>query len=480
MTLRQRGYGERATTIPPTETAAPWADHYPRAGQAGPPACHGTREEMTVTKRISNSLIAGMVATAMLAASAGATAIAQDVTLTYLTSQGWAEDPFLALTEKFAEETGIAVDTQIVPADQYYTVLRTKLNSGEGPDIFGGQSGKSALVVELNVEKNAVDLSNEPWAGDVDPLVAEQATVDGKLYGLTYWDTLGLVWVVNYNKQVFADNGISVPTTYEEFKAASQKLLDAGVQPIYEPVADGWHHVLWFNELGPVYEAGTPGLADALNANEATFAGNELMLANLTQLKEMFDSGYLGENALADTFAEAPSKLAAGEVAMVVAPLAYAATVHNDIPESDPSNIGVFLMPLADNQIMNVNPAGPTMFIYKNSPHVAEAKQFFDWLTQPEQLQAFIDNSPNVLTLPFKSVVKTKFTPEQQAFMDAYADSRGTVYQTAVNYVNPQWMEIGKDITAMFTGAMTPEDVLESIDRRRADFAAAARDPAWQ
>jgi raffinose/stachyose/melibiose transport system substrate-binding protein len=433
-----------------------------------------------VTKRMRKDLMSGALAAAMLAVSASSAAFAQDVTLTYLTSQGWADDPFLALTEKFKEETGIAIDTQIVPADQYYTVLRTKLNSGEGPDIFGGQSGKSALVVDLNVEKNAVDLSGEPWAADFDPIVADQATVNGKLYGLTYWDTLGLVWVVNYNKTVFADNGITPPTTYAEFKAACEKLLAAGVQPVFEPVADGWHHVLWFNEVGPAYEAATPGLAAALNANEATFAGNELMLANLTQLKEMYDSGFLGENALADTFAEAPAKLAAGEIAMVVAPLAYAASIANDIPESDPNNIGVFLMPVADNQIMNVNPGGPTMFIYSQSPNIDKAKQFFTWLTQPEQLQAFIDSSPGVLTLPFASVQTTKFTPEQQAFMEAYEDKRGIVYQTAVTYVNPQWMEIGKDITAMFTGAMTPEQVLESIDKRRTDLARAARDPAWQ
>jgi raffinose/stachyose/melibiose transport system substrate-binding protein len=432
-----------------------------------------------VNKRMKN-LMLGTLTAAVLAATAGTPAVAQDLTLTYLTSQGWALDAHLALSEKFKAETGIAIDTQIVPADQYYTVLKTKLNSGEGPDIFGGQSGVNTLVVDLNVEKNAVDLTNEPWAADVDPLVAEQATVDGKLYGLTYWDTLGLVWVVNYNKQVFADNGIEVPTTYAAFKAASQKLLDAGIQPVFEPVADGWHHVLWFNEVGPVYEAATPGLADALNANDATFAGNELMLANLTQLKEMYDSGFLGENALADTFAEAPAKLAAGEVAMVVAPLAYGATIQSEIPDADPSNIGVFLMPLADNQILNVNPGGPTMFIYSGSPNIDAAKQYFTWLTKPENLQFFIDSSPNVLTLPFKSVPSTKFTPEQQAFMDAYKEKRGTVYQIAVNYINSQWMEIGKDITAMFTDAMTPEQVLESIDRRRTDLARAARDPAWQ
>lgn len=415
-------------------------------------------------------------AVSMFAAPVG---LAQDkVTLTYLTSQGWVLDAHTALYKKFEEETGIAIDAQIVPADQYYNVLKTKLNSGEGPDIFGGQSGVNTLVVDLNVEKNAVDLSSEPWAKSMDPLVSSQATVNGKLYGLTYWDTLGLVWVVNYNKDVFAKNGISVPTTYAELKAAAEKLLAAGIQPIYEPVADGWHHVLWFPELGPNYEAAQPGLADKLNANQATFAGNKEMLTNLTELKEMYDMGFMGQNAIADAFADAPAKLASGEVAMVVAPLAYSTTVANDVPGSDPNNIGVFLMPLGDNGILNVNPGGPTMFIYQGSPHVAEAKKFFDWMTQPAQLQYFIDNAPQVLTLPFAGV-KGKFSPSQQAFMDQYKDKRGTVYQIAVNYINSQWMEIGKDITAMFTGAMTPEEVLESVDKRRAEYAKAAKDPAW-
>jgi len=80
-------------------------------------------------------------------------------------------------------------------------------------------------------------------------------------------------------------------------------------------------------------------------------------------------------------------------------------------------------------------------------------------------------------SLPF-SGVKSKLLPSQQAFLDAHTQ-RGTVYQTAVNYVNPQWMDIGKDLTAMFTGGMDPEDVLTSIDKRRTDLAKAAKDLAW-
>ena len=94
-------------------------------------------------------------ATAAPAAESGGKS---DVTLTYIASQGWVHDAEQELGKKFEAETGIHIDYQIIPADQYFTVLQTKLNSNEGPDIFGGQSGKTDIKVNYNVEKNAVDL----------------------------------------------------------------------------------------------------------------------------------------------------------------------------------------------------------------------------------------------------------------------------------------------------------------------------------
>ena len=151
----------------------------------------------------------------------GATAAFADakVTLTYQVDANWIKDGERKLAKKFEEQTGIAIDFQIVPADQYFNVLKTKLNAGEATDIYGGQSGVTDLKLNYNVEKNAVDLSGESWAKQEDPIVAGQATVNGKLYGLTYWDTLGYVWVVNYNKATFKKLGLTPPKTYAEFKA---------------------------------------------------------------------------------------------------------------------------------------------------------------------------------------------------------------------------------------------------------------------
>ncbi len=405
---------------------------------------------------------------------------AQDaVTLTYMASQGWVPDAEIELGAQFEAETGIHVDYQIVPADQYFTVLQTRLNTGEATDIFGGQSGVSDLIINYNVEANAVDLSDQAWVDLIDPLVLAQASVNGTAYGLTLWDVMGTTWVVNYNKTIFEENNLTVPTTYEALKATCETLLGVGIIPIFEPVASGWHHVLWFPELGPRYEEVTPGLAAALNANEATFADDPTMLSVVEQLNELYTMGCFGDNALADTTEFTTEALGTGQYAMGLTNLTGPQTIVADYPDVSAESFGFFVMPLADNQNLNINPAGPTKFIYSGSEHIDEAKLYFEFLTRPENLQYLIDNNPAMRTLPFAGLT-FNLMPNQQEFLDSFApEQRGTVYQTAVNYVNPQWMDIGQDLTAMFTGALEPHEVLVSIDERRAEMAQAAQDPGW-
>lgn len=399
-------------------------------------------------------------------------------TLTYLASQDWVLDSERALAEQFEAETGVAIDFQIIPADQYFTVLQTKLESGgDGIDIFGPQSGTTDIALQLNVAENAVPLTDEEWVPRMNPLSTEQVTLDGTVYGLTIWDTIGGSWVVVYNKAIFEEKGIAVPTTYDELAAACGTLSGAGVTPIYEPVADGWHHVLWFAEVGPVYEQNSPGLYELLNANETLLADDPTMQASLSQLNELYSNDCFGENTLSDEFANTESSMASGDFAMTVNRLGLPAQIETADPSASADDFGFFVMPLADNQIWNVNPAAPSKFIYSGSDKIDAAKAYFDFLTRPDNLQYTVDNEDQFVLLNFDSV-EAELTAAQQKFVDTYTD-QGTVLQTAVNYVNPQWVDIGQDITAMFVGSQSPTGVLETIDGRRADMATAAGDPAW-
>ena len=222
----------------------------------------------------------------------------QDVTLTVMASQEWIKPAEQELAKKFEDQTGIHVDYQILPADQYFNVLKTKLNAGEATDIFGGQSGKSDLKLQYDVENNAVDLTGEEWTTRIDPAALDQTSLDGKVYGAEIWDIVASNYFVTiYNKKIFSELGIAVPKTFAEFAAACTKIKAAGITPIYEPISDGWHQVLWFPMVGPRFEEAEPGLADKLNANQATFAGDANMTTAMTQINQLYQSGCFGDNA---------------------------------------------------------------------------------------------------------------------------------------------------------------------------------------
>jgi raffinose/stachyose/melibiose transport system substrate-binding protein len=426
------------------------------------------------------STAAEATTTAETGAETATTATAvEPVTITYLASQNWVLDSERELATKFEAESGVHVDYQIIPADQYFSVLQTKLEAGgEGIDIFGGQSGKTDIQLQLGVEKNAVPLTDEEWVQRMDPLSTEQISLNGTVYGQTIWDTVGGSWVVVYNKKIFAANGIEVPTTYAEFAAACKTLSSAGITPIYEPVSDGWHHVLWFPELGPAYEAASPGLMDRLNANDATTADDPTMELALTQLNDLYSNDCFGDDTLSDEFANTEAKMASGDYAMTVNRLGLPAQIEEAEPSASAEDYGFFLMPLVDNQIWNVNPAAPSKFIFTGSKHIDAAKAYFEFLARPENLQFMLDNEAQFVLLNFDGV-KAQLTEAQQSFVDAHPN-QGTVLQTAVNYVNPQWTEMGQDIVAMFTGAESPHQVLEAIDGRRTEMAKAADDPGWK
>ena len=406
----------------------------------------------------------------------GTAAVAEGTTITYMASQDWVQDAEMELGEKFEQETGIHVDYQIIPSDQYNNMLMNKLNSGECTDIFGSQAGQFDIVTQLNVEKNAVDLSGEAWAETVDPLAFAETSVDGKLYGQPVQD-VSAVWAIAYNKKVFEKLELSVPTNYEEFKAVCEAIKADGMTPIYEAVSDGWHHQLWFCELGVAIEHAEPGTAERLNNIEMGFADSATAAQLVDQIKEMVDLGYWGDDYMSNEYANAAKAIASGECAMTVANQGFPTEINAAFPDFPAEDIGFFVMPLCDNQVLNMNPVGPTRFIYSGSANIDAAKQYLAFIAEPENLQYLIDNVPKFNTLPFTTATDA-YSDEISAFYAAYPD-HGTVYQTSVKYVNPQWMEIGRELTAVLLGDETTEQMLKNIDRNRADQAAAAQDPAW-
>ena len=407
---------------------------------------------------------------------------AAGTTITVMASQDWVEDAEQELGKKFEEQTGIHVDYQIVPADQYQDLLLTRLNSGEGPDIWGAQSG-FALKTTYNVEENAVDLSNEPWMSSYSKFSAEQTGVDGKNYGLTYYDTTTDYYMV-YNKKLFEAAGAKVPTTFAELTDTCDKLLASGVTPIYEPLADGWHVLMLWAGNGQVHDKVEPGIIDKLNKNETTFAENENMKKAIDQLNTLAQNGYFGDNYMSDEFADAEGYMASGEFAMCnLKPGSINKIVESDLNKNGytADDFGLFVLPICDNQYLNIHPTGPSRFIYSGSKNIDAAKQYLAFLLEKDNVQYLIDNAADVENLPVEVGQKPEYSQTTLDFLGSFDDEHsGMVLQDVILYFNEQWMDINADLAAMFIGDMTSEDVLKGIDERRAQLAQAAGDTNWK
>lgn len=429
-------------------------------------------------KRVVAAFMCGLMVASAMTVHAETVHAAEGTTISVMASQDWVYDAEMELGKQFEEETGIKVDYQIVPADQYYNMLMTKLNSGEGPDIFGGQSGSFDIVSQYNVEENAVDLSDQPWVETYDEFAKAQTSVGDKVYGMTYYDVSTDYYVI-YNKKIFEENNISVPTTYAEFEEACQTLLDNDIVPIYEPCADGWHQTMWFTEIGGKYEELVPGIVDDLNNNKIKFADVPELKEALDQLNDMAQKGYFGDNYLSDEYTDLLMNLGSGEYAMALEkPGQISAIAEASGGTYTEEDFGMFVIPLMDNDVYPQHPCGPSRFIYSGSEHIEEAKQYLEYISSADSVQYMIDNCDKIENLPFDVGQTPSYSEETQTFLDS-AEKEGTVFQDSIKYLNPQWTELTQDIVSMFIGDMTSEDVLNAIDERRATQAEAVGDEAW-
>ena len=197
----------------------------------------------------------------------------------------------------------------------------------------------------------------------------------------------------------------------------------------------------------------------------------------LTQIKDMVDKGYWGDNYMSNQHADAAAAIASGEYAMVVYNQGLGTEVNAVDSSFDVDNIGYFVMPLCDNQALNVNYCGPSRFVYSGSENIEAAKKYLEFMASEESLAYMTENVGKFNQLPYTNA-PSAYSDVVQEFYDRYPE-KVAVFQASVKYFNPGWMDIGADISAMLLGEMTPDEVLESIDKMRAEQAKAASDPAW-
>lgn len=381
------------------------------------------------------------------------------IALTLMANQDWTVKPILTRAiSLYEEQTGNRIELQALPIDTVDTLIRKRVAIGEITDVvmhFGG-----AALSDLRPERNFVDMSGETWASDLTDAVRPRLTKDGKLFGLPLWEasTSGTL----YNKRIFQQLGLQVPDSQEQFFAVCAKLKEAGIVPVYLASKDVWPLM---PQYGFDYAAKrTPGLVEALNANQLNLADVPAAQAVVDWYRTMFASGYFGSDPDNNSWDGLPSALKSGKYAMVMSWDVY---LYSDLEAKYPGLADDFgLMPLFVGGRDAMHYEGPNaamLMVNKNGPHVREAVEFIRFLARPDILNE-VYRGLNTGTY-FKSVNTNKPTPQ-------YLENRTLIDRLTYPSITPfivgyNQYEMGKWVQQAMTGAITTREALQGMDALR-------------
>src|SRR6476469_7854471 len=168
------------------------------------------------------ALSALMLATILAGCGGGGSS--SKVTITYLTHwSGPQIDQLNAAVAAYNKiEPNVTIQVRNVPFGNLLTTITTQAGSSSGPTIMGIYDLWMPQLVQNGVLAAAPDSYTQDIQGAWPKSVTNGVTVDSKIYG--YPNEIDL-YMLNYNKALFQDAGISAPpTTWAELESDAQKL----------------------------------------------------------------------------------------------------------------------------------------------------------------------------------------------------------------------------------------------------------------
>ena len=294
---------------------------------------------------------------------------------------------FKDITDKYQRVTDNKIEIQAFDDAQIDQFIMSRIASGDVWDIvirFAGTIG-----AKYNPPANFVDLSDEPWVSRVSKSRLPSITFDGKIYCAPFSGGAGVGIV--YNKSIFNDMKIEIPTTYSEFDQVCEKLKDNGITPIFMAAKDSWPMVqIIGSELAQMWNR-DKDLMDKLNRNKITWS--DAGLADYFGIiDEYVKKGYFNSNMATATYDMQVDALAKGEAALAFQVSWLGNEMESKYPGST-KNMGLLGGLNRDedpyNDIINEIGWEGGIYISNKSSNIEVAKDFVRFWCEPEQLDYY-------------------------------------------------------------------------------------------
>jgi raffinose/stachyose/melibiose transport system substrate-binding protein len=259
-------------------------------------------------------------------------------------------------------------------------IIKTRLSTGEMPDIFNYNSG--SLFQALNPTKTLVDLSDLPAQDRIIESFKTVVTADSKIYAVPFTTAMG--GGIFYNRKIYRELGLSVPKTWAEFMANNEKIKAAGKIAVAQTYKDTWTSQLFV--LADFYnvQAEVPNFAPEYTANKAKYATTPAAVRGFEYLEEVFKAGYLNEDFGAATYDDGLRMVATAEAAHYPMLTFAIGAIKQNHPD-ELKDVGFFAQPGPDASKNGLTVWMPNaLYIPATSQHQEEAKKFLDFVASVE------------------------------------------------------------------------------------------------
>lgn len=391
--------------------------------------------------------VLSMVLAAMMLLSLCSFAAAEDVVeleFVYHKTESNAIDAMETVINNFnAANPGIKVNFVQVPDTA--TVLQSRAQLNEMPDMFGCTTGN---MFELMFEDGIImDLTGQEFLSSVEPSSLEMSTYNGKNWRLPYSLSCYGLYV---RTDIFEEQGLALPTTWDELMDVCEKLTAAGITPFALPdktmVYQRMERMMSFmSEDDTEFKQIAAGELEAKDSKLLqNYANASLQIVN-----------YMTPESLGAEYTESYQQLIAGQAAMTINGGWSLATLKDYDPDI---NVALIPMPNPTGEESKVVVSIDTNFcISSSTKHPEECLKFFEYLAQPEVAQVYAnkEGSPCVIN------GVTVSTPELSVISEAMAEGKICLSQNAIwpsgfrkalgNVATE--LEIDQDVDAFYEGA---------------------------
>ncbi|MRY42808.1 ABC transporter substrate-binding protein, partial [Parabacteroides distasonis] len=295
------------------------------------------------------------------------------------------------MVEKLKIEENITIDFQVIPDEQFDTLMQMKIKAGKAPDIIDYNVPR--VYGSIDPLEHLADLSNEPWINKLKNIDTLKYT-DGKMYSFPLQDNSGISGII-YNKKLFEKYDIKIPRTSKQFEDVCKYLITQGITPILM-CKENWVPQMWMN-YGYSQALGSGEKCEEMSKKilkgEKKFSDYQELAEVIDYYVSMFKKGYVNNDYLTVTYTDMLKRLTTGEGAMI---LGYSEMISTIQRVDRTADIGIFNAPFDYNKNdLLVCPRFSIGFVAsKDSENLETVKKVFNLWSKPEYLNLWFKDNP--------------------------------------------------------------------------------------